>query len=357
MKSFQADFIREDCEKVTSGSVPKLMPLKGESILITGGTGFMGTWLAEMIAFLNDNHGFETRMLLLSSRAHNFSANAPHLAHRPDVTLIERDICSLVEIPEDVRWVIHAAGNPDNRQHASDPLKTIEVIVNGTNTILECATRLPDLKKFLNISSGLVYGSQPWEMDAIPETFFGSLDCSSIGSAYPEAKRLGETLCAVYRNQHRLPIVNARPFAFIGPYQLLDRPWAVNNFIRDSLLGGPIRILGDGETVRSYMYPSDMAFWILCILINGRVGTSYNIGSSQAVTLQHLAEKIAGCFPTRPRIISHLSRDDKLRRNKFIPDVALASDSLGLSLKVDLDTALGRTILWNQLNDSRHDGH
>jgi dTDP-glucose 4,6-dehydratase len=314
----------------------------------------MGTWLTEMIAFLNDTHAFDTRMILLSSRANNFSARAPHMALRQDVTLIERDIRSVFEIPEEVTWIIHAAGNPDNRQHASDPLKTIEVIVNGTNAILECVTRLPDLKKFLNISSGLVYGAQPWEMDALPEGFFGNLDCGSISSAYSEAKRLGETICAVYRNQHRLPIVNARPFAFIGPYQLLDRPWAVNNFIRDSLLAGPIRILGDGETVRSYMYPSDMAFWILSILIHGSVGTSYNVGSPHGVTLRNLAEKIASCFPSRPKIISHLSRDDKLRRNKFVPDVSLASNTLGLRLSVDLDTAIRRTILWNQVKHSDH---
>jgi nucleoside-diphosphate-sugar epimerase len=350
MKPVQVDLIKEDCENVTSGSVPLLMPLKGECILVTGGTGFMGTWLTEMIAFLNDNYGFDTRILLLSSRAHNFSAKAPHLALRSDVTLIERDIRGLVEIPEEVSWIIHAAGNPDNRLHASDPLKTIGVIVNGTNNILECATRLPDLKKFLNISSGLVYGVQPWEMDAIPESFFGTLDCSSISSSYPEAKRLGETLCAVYRNQQRLPIVNARPFAFVGPYQLLDRPWAVNNFIRDGLRGGPIRILGDGETVRSYMYPSDMAFWILRILIQGSVGNSYNVGSPYGVTLRHLAEKIAGCFPAQPKIITHISRAETLRRNKFVPDVNLAKNELGLSLKVDLDTAIKRTILWNQAN-------
>jgi nucleoside-diphosphate-sugar epimerase len=350
MRPVQAEIIREDCENATSGSIPMLKPLKGESILITGGTGFMGAWLTEMIAFLNDNYEFDTRVILLSSRARNFSAKEPHLALRQDVTLIEKDIRSVFEIPEEVGWIIHAAGNPDSRQHASDPLKTIGVIVNGTNTILECATRLPDLKKFLNISSGLVYGSQPWEMDAIPESFFGNLDCGSVSSAYPEAKRLGETLCAVYRNQHRLPIVNVRPFAFIGPYQLLDRPWAVNNFIRDSLLGGPIRILGDGETVRSYMYPSDMAFWILSILVNGAVGSSYNVGSPCGLTLQHLAEKIAICFSNRPKVISHISHDDKLRRNKFVPDVSLANNALGLSLKVDLDSAIRRTILWNQTN-------
>ncbi len=67
----------------------------------------------------------------------------------------------------------------------------------------------------------------------------------------------------------KLPVVTARPFAFIGPYQGLDKPWAVNNFLRDALLGVPIRILGDADTVRSYMYPSDMAFWLLAILAEG----------------------------------------------------------------------------------------
>ena len=159
---------------------------------------------------------------------------------------------------------------------------------------------------------------------------------------------MGETLCAVYRNQHRLPIINARPFAFIGPYQLLDRPWAINNFIRDSLLGGPIRILGDGETVRSYMYPSDMAWWLLRILVQGTSGTSYNVGSPHGVTLQELAEKIAGHFPVRPKILSRLSSDKSLRRSKFVPDVNLAKNTLDLCINVDLDSAIKRTIMWNR---------
>lgn len=348
MRSEDRDIIHKDCEQVTANSVDLLSALRGQCILITGGTGFVGTWLAELIAFLNDNHNFSTQLILLSGRANNYSAKAPHLAIRNDITLIERDIRSVVDIPDEVGWIIHAAGNPDNRLHASDPLRTIHVIVKGTDTILEAATRLPDLKKFLNISSGLVYGSQPWELEAIPETFMGNLDCDSISSAYAEAKRMGETLCAVYRNQHRLPIINARPFAFIGPYQLLDRPWAINNFIRDSLLGGPIRILGDGETVRSYMYPSDMAWWLLRILVQGTSGTSYNVGSPHGVTLQELAEKIAGHFPVRPKILSRLSSDKSLRRSKFVPDVNLAKNTLDLCINVDLDSAIKRTIMWNR---------
>jgi dTDP-glucose 4,6-dehydratase len=267
---------------------------------------------------------------------------------RKDITLIERDVRSILELPEEVNWIIHAAGNPDNRLHVSDPLRTMQVITQGTQAILEAATRLPNLKRILNISSGLVYGTQPWEVDAIAESAAGAVDCAAVGSAYAEAKRYAETLCAAYRNQHRLPIVNARPFAFIGPYQLLDRPWAVNNFIRDGLLGGPIRILGDGQTVRSYMYPSEMALWLLTILLQGAVGQSYNVGSPEGVTLQQLAEKIAVGMPGPIKILSRTGGEAGLRRSKFVPDVSLAQRTLGLAVRMTLDAAIRRTLGWHR---------
>lgn len=347
MNAYMSSIIQKDCEEVTANSAPLLSKLKGECILITGGTGFMGTWLVEMATFLNDNYNFDTRLILLSERAQNFSAKAPHLAMRKDVELIERDVRNIVEIPDEITFIIHAASNPDNRIHASDPFKTMQVISKGTDAILNAAIRLPNLKKLLNISSGLIYGPQPLELDAIPENFRGGPDCGSVASVYAEAKRFAETLCSVYRSQYKMPIVTARPFAFIGPYQLLDKPWAVNNFIRDSLMGGPIRILGDPETVRSYLYPSDMAFWLLRILVDGTSGLAYNIGSPHGVTLQHLAEKIASNFPLQPKIIFHVAGDGFLHRSRLVPDVTLAQKDIGLTQKVSLNEAIKRTLLWH----------
>lgn len=348
MQSGLIELIQDDCRQVVDGAVDVFAPLSETSVLMTGGTGFVGTWIAELIAYLNDRHGFRTRLVLLSGRATNFSAKASHLAMRSDITLIERDVRSILELPEDVAWVIHAAGNPDNRLHGSDPLRVMQVIVHGTQATLEAATRLPRLKKFLNISSGLVYGPQPWEMEGLAEGFMGAVDCAAVNAAYAEAKRCAETLCAAYRNQHRLPLVTARPFAFIGPYQLLDRPWAVNNFIRDGLKGGPIRILGDGQTVRSYMYASDMASWLLRVLIQGAVGLNYNVGSPYGITLHRLAELIADQFTGRPKIVTGLASEHRSLRSKFVPDVTLAQRTLGAKLHVDLDTAIQRTVRWHK---------
>ena len=349
MTQAQKELVHEDCKTVTSGDISRLESLKNEKILITGGTGFMGTWLAEIVTFFNDNYKFNIQLYLLSTHAQSYAERVPHLATRRDITLIERDIRNLKDLPNDVSWIIHAAANPDSRAHASDPLRTVEVIVEGTNAVLDYASRLPEIKKILNISSGQIYGVQPWDLKGIPENFIGGLDCSAFNAAYPESKRIAETICSIYRNQQRLPIVNARPFAFIGPYQGLDRPWAINNFIRDALLGGPIRILGDGQTVRSYMYPSDMAWWLLTILVHGKVGMNYNVGSPEAITLQDLAEKIAGQFPKPPKIIRGLSKDTSLRISKFVPNVDLAIKSLDMKMTTNLDIAIRRTILWNQM--------
>lgn len=344
----RSDIIKEDCHEVTQGSINRLKPLKEKNLLITGGTGFIGTWISEMVTFINDNHDFNIKLIILSTKAKEYYLKVPHIAAHDNVTLIEKDVRSLIDIPMDVNWIIHAAANPDNRFHASNPLQTIDVIMNGTKTLLEYATREPELEKILNISSGQVYGNQPKTVNNNPENYFGSLDPSYLDSTYPEAKRLAETLCTAYRNQHRLPIVNVRPFAFIGPYQLLDRPWAINNFIRDSLRGGPIKILGDGETVRSYMYPSDMAWWILNILVHGQIGENYNLGSPNGVSLLQLADIIAKKSPQNPKIVTNVSSGNFTQTN-FVPDINRAQKKLGLKMKVDLEKAITRTFSWNQI--------
>ena len=343
MKNKQLKIIEKDCDEITSGDIDALEMLRNERVLIIGGTGFIGKWLTELIIFLNDHYNFNTNLSLLSRQSEIIYDQMPHLMKRKDVSLIRQDVRNLLEVPSDVSYVIHAAASPDSRVHSSDPIQTLSVIVNGTHAVLSAISEHLTLKKILYISSGLVYGSQPLDFLYMDEKYRGAPLCNSITSIYAEAKRCAETLCAAYFSQYKIPIVIIRPFAFIGPYQSLDKPWAINNFLRDGISGGPIRILTDGETVRSYMYASDMAFWILRILTEGISGIAYNVGSPYPVTLKNLAEKIAINFKPRPDIrIGTLFADPKYR-SRFVPDVSL-SKSLNLDIKVNLDDALKRTL-------------
>jgi len=234
----------------------------------------------------------------------------------------------------------------------------LRTIVRGTDTLLQAASRLSNIRKILHVSSGLIYGTPPAacsqprqknhaaEMPGISEGFVGGVDCAAPGQAYIEGKRAAETVCAAYRSQMRLPIVTVRPFAFLGPYQLLDRPWAANSFIRDGLHGGPIRIQGDGQSVRSYMYPADMAWWLLTILARGPSGAAYNLGSPTGITLLGLAEKIVSLLPQPVKILTRTMGLNAAVATRLVPDVTLAQESLGLDIKTDLDAAVRLALQW-----------
>lgn len=344
MKNLILDDCARSCTDIDSFSV-----LEGQTILITGGTGFMGKWIAEMLAYINVPRKNKIKLILLSRDIQRFKNEVPHLAGQPFISLLESDVRNIHDLPAEINYIIHAAGSPDNKEHVSHPLKTMETFYKGTQVVLDLASRLPDLKKFIHISSHQVYGANDSE-PIINEQHFGRLEPNITSHTYAEAKRVAETLCAIYRSQFRLPILILRPFAFIGPYQSLEKPWAINNFIRDGILGGPIRILGNGLTTRSYLYASDMAFWILKALIAGDMGESYNLGSSQAVSLEELATKVKNSVNSNIEIVSKSSKASYTNFSRLVPDTAKIIEAFDVNESYSLDDAINRTIVWNQLN-------
>lgn len=341
-------FLRADISRCLAGEVEGLAPLRGGRLFITGGTGFMGSWLAEAVAYLNDVHGFGLTATLLARKTAAFTEGLPHLSCRPDIVFLEKDVQSLVKLPEGTQWVLHAAGNPDNRQHATDPLKTMRTITCGTDAVLEACTRLPDIRSILLVSSGLVYGPQPLDVEYQNEVDFRGADPSASNASYVEAKRYAETLAAVYRSQHRLPVVITRPFAFVGPYQLLDRPWAINNFLRDGLAQSQIRVLCDGQTVRSYMYGADMAAWLLRLLCCGEKGAAYNLGSPEAITLEALAGLVLRESGGGGAITLGAGGACANKRSRLVPDVRKAA-GLGLRRMFSLEESIRRTVQWHRM--------
>lgn len=339
--------MRNDCRQSCNNG-ERLEALKGQSILVTGGTGFVGKWIAETVAYLNAEHDFGISLHLLARNTTNFQNEVPHLAKLPFIYLIDQDVRNVSDLPEDVSWVIHAAASPDNREHSTEPLRTIDTIYRGTAALLDACMRLPNLNKFVYLSSNNIYGNTQEDKQKISENDMGLLSCNTVHASYSEAKRLAETVCASYRSQQRLPIVILRPFAFLGPYQGLEKPWALNNFIRDGILGSPIRILGDENTVRSFLYASDMAYWILAVLAGAINNYTYNLGSDDAVTLKNLAEKIASVFHNKPEIIVKSSRDFQQTSKVSVPDISSIVKDFGVRQTVDFDTALLKTINWYQ---------
>ena len=336
--------IQEDCLRSIKSSILTLEKLKSSHILITGGTGFVGTWLIEMLSLLNKEFNLSIQVYVIArNEPQNYSFNGDTNVH-----FIKLDIRNLKEIPSSINYIIHAAGSPDSREHVSNSIKTVETFYKGTQNILDIASRLPNLIKIIHFSSNKIYGSN---YSTIPLEEKNSIIAGySNQDIYSESKRISETLCKAYISELGLPIIIVRPFAFIGPFQSLDKPWAINNFIRDAILGGPIRILGNELTTKSYMYGSDLANYILNIIAQGKVGEVYNVGSSQPTTLLELAIKIKNIINSDIEILIKSSKDNYSQTSFDVPQTSKIENELQLISSFNIDDALKRTILWNKLN-------
>ena len=337
--------IKEDFEKSCT-NISNIDKLQNSNILITGGTGFIGKWLTEMLIYLNENFNFNTTIYLLSR-------NIPKDSNYSGINYIhyiKSDIRNIKELPTVLNYIIHAAGTPDSKEHVSNPIKTIETIIGGTQKILDLSSRLPNLIKFIHISSNKIYGNN---FSTIP---IDESNSTIIGynnqDVYSECKRMSETICKSYISEFHLPITIVRPFAFIGPFQHLDKPWAINNFIRDAILGGPIRILGNELSSKSYMYGSDLANYMLNILVFGKIGEAYNVGSSKPVTLIDLANKIKNIINTEIEIKIKSSKDNYSKTIFDVPRILKIENELDIKEAFGIDEALRRTILWNRIKSN-----
>ncbi|MBF0206341.1 MAG: NAD-dependent epimerase/dehydratase family protein [Oligoflexia bacterium] len=340
-------FEKEILKSIEINEIQKLTELKNKIILVTGGTGFLGLWIAETIRLLNEKFSFNTSIHLLSRDPYKNIEKAPHLFNDKSINFIEKDVRDIFELPVDIDFVIHAASDPDTRAHSSNPLNVIETAIKGTDNVLSACMRSNRIKKILLVSSGLVSGVRDVDSPAIKENSYTGIDPTSISNVYAESKRMAESIAFSYKSLYKLPIVISRPFTFVGPYQSMEKPWVINNFIRDASSGGPIRILGNKNTRRSYIYGTDAASWTIKILINGAAGQIYNVAGKDSFSVQEIAEKVQSAM-NKNVAISYDSTNDSLNSNMFVADL---EQSLGLRLHqtISIDESIQHTIKWHLL--------
>ena len=258
---FQPSLFPEDLYHVLSHTRADWEDLRGQRLFLTGGTGFFGKWLIETFLWSNEKLGLDARMLVLSRDPAAFLRKMPHLAGQSALEFQAGDVTSF-EFPADrFSHVVHAATEHYDSPMAVDRLAAFDRDVLGARRVLELA-RQCGASRFSLASSGAVYGRQPADLTHIPEDYVGSFAPSDSQSGYGQAKRVMEFLCTMYSEAFGLETKIARCFAFVGPYLPLDRNFAVGNFLRDALVGGPIVVQGDGTPRRSYLYAADLAAWL-----------------------------------------------------------------------------------------------
>jgi len=341
----------EDLDHVLRHTEGIWEPMRDQNVFMTGGTGFVGTWLLESLLWASDRLDLDVHVIVLTRDPDRFSAGSPHLADHRGVRLLRGDVVDFVFPRGEFAFVVHAATERIRPPTLDQPLGSFSRDEAGTHRIVEFASS-HGTRRMLLTSSGAVYGRQPPELLNVPEDYGAAPSTMNTAATYAHAKRVSEFICAAYGQVHEFDVIIARLFAFVGPLLPFDANYAVGNFIRDALAGGPIRITGDGTPYRSYLYAADLAIWLWTLFFRGQAAFPYNVGSSEALSIAELAQRVMRALglDVNVELGRHPVPDTPAER--YVPHT-MRAEGLGLRSLVPLEEGIRRTARWYQHRDAQ----
>ena len=303
-------------------------------ILITGGTGFIGSNLCDELVKNKDNH-----IICLDNNFTGSLDNIKHLRHLDNFEFIRHDVCQ--EILLEVDQIYHLACPASPKDYQYNGIKTIKTNILGTMNMLGLAKRTK--ARILLSSTSEIYGDP--KVSPQPEDYWGNVNPIGIRSCYDEGKRLAETLMMEYHRNCRVDIRIVRIFNTYGPNLNRDDGRVVSNFINQALLDEDITIYGDGTQTRSFCYISDLISGLIKnmnSISSEDTLTPINLGNPNEITMLELAGVIIHLIDSKSKIVfKELPQDDPLQRK---PDISKAKRVLGWNPKVLLNEGLEKTI-------------
>jgi dTDP-glucose 4,6-dehydratase len=342
--STRAWSLEQDLEFICDAVGASWETLHGARLFLTGGTGFIGCWLLESLRFADQRLDLGIEATILTRDPDAFRRKAPHLANHASFSLLSGDVTSFGSPAGAFTHIVHGATDASAALNESRPLTMFDTVLEGTRRTLDLAVEKS--ARVLFLSSGAIYGQQPWDVEHVDESWRGAPDCTDARATYAEAKRAAEMLCAIYAKQWGTQISIARIFALLGPYLPLGTHFAAGNFIRDAIEGKAVEVKGNGLPCRSYLYASDLAVWLWRMLAEGEAGRPYNVGSDETVSVAKLAERVAHVIGNGAFDILG-ANDQGWNPGRYVPDTTAIRRDLGLTMTVSLDEAIRRTALWN----------
>ncbi|HIE03427.1 MAG TPA: SDR family oxidoreductase [Candidatus Latescibacteria bacterium] len=302
-------------------------------ILITGGAGFIGSYLCER--FLERGH----EVICVDNFITGSPDNIAHLMGREGFRFIRLDVTEFIYVEGPLDFVLHFASPASPNDYLRWPIQTLKVGALGTHKALGLAKAKG--AKFLLASTSEVYGDP--QVHPQPEDYWGHVNPIGPRGVYDEAKRFAEAMTMAYHRYHGLDTRIARIFNVFGPRMRKDDGRAVPTFISQALKGEDLTVFGDGSQTRSFGYISDLIEGIE-LLMESDHHEPINLGNPEEMTVLEMAKKVIELTGSSSKIAFRpLPQDDpKVRR----PDITKAREILGWEPKVPVEEGLRRTIEW-----------
>jgi Nucleoside-diphosphate-sugar epimerases len=312
-------------------------------ILITGGSGFIGSYLAEHL--LKMGH----YVIIIDNLSTGRLANIKNIYRHKNLevhinTIFNRELVD--ELVKGCDQIYHLAAAVGVRYIVDNPVQTIETNVGGSEILLKIANKYK--KKIFIASTSEVYGKSdelPFKEDAM--RVYGPTTIRRW--SYAESKAIDEFLALAYLHEKKLPVVIARLFNTVGPRQTGQYGMVVPRFVQQALLNHPITVYGDGKQSRCFGYVGDIVEAIVKLMDNDKcIGQIYNIGTNEEITIYNLAKKVKELTNSESKIklipyeeAYEEGFEDMKRR---IPDLSKAGRDIDYKPKVSLTRILQEII-------------
>lgn len=311
--------------------------VKGTTVLITGGAGFIGTALCHRLIDHNRVRVFD------NLRRNALAATNLHQHENLEIVVGDvRDSTAIQKAAEGVDYIVHMAAIAGVDTVLKNPVTTMEVAMDGTANALRAALKIGKIERFIDFSTSEVFGAYAFRVREADVTSLGA-----VGEArwtYAVSKLATEHLAHNYWKQYQLPTCSIRPFNIYGPNQIGEG--AIHAFVTRAIRNEQLSIHNSGDQIRSWCYIDDIVDGILLAMDREEaIGQSFNIGNPRStVTIYHLAQMVVQLAKSRSdiRFVPWEFPDVELR----VPDVRKAEELLGFRATVDLDDGLRRTIDW-----------
>jgi nucleoside-diphosphate-sugar epimerase len=351
--AMQTGVLLEDLELITSDAILPWGALRGATVLVTGGTGTIGSAIVRALSAASQARGLGVRVVALGRNTERGAA----LAVMKGVEFIRYDIREPLKLAGDIDYIFHCAALAKSPDMAANPVGVAETSLQGASNTLALAVE-KTVKGMVFLSSMEVYGATDPALDFVTEKDLGHIDLATARGCYPEAKRMCECLCTCYNAQFGLPVVSARLAQTFGAGSSRHDTIVAIQFARNALAGEDIVLHTEGGSRGNFCYITDAIRGLFLILFRGEGGQAYNIANPAAsVTIREMAE-IVSRDVCGGRVKVRIQKPPDFERRGYAPDVtrrlsAEKLERLGWAPRFGLADMYRRTIQhWRETGET-----
>lgn len=338
--------VRGEIEKIAAAPL-SWEKLSGKTLLVTGATGFIGSFIIRALMLKNERDGLGVKVIALVRSEDKARSLYGEYEEKGMLSFLVQDVCEALPTDRRADFVIHCASNAAPREYSLYPVETMKTNFFGTMNLLDYAKAV-EAESFLYVSTIEIYGTTHG-LDTIPEDVYGEIDAMKIRSCYPLSKKGCETLCASYADEYGLDIKIGRLSYIFGPGMKPGDSKIVALFPKCIADGEDIVMKSKGEQLRSYTYVTDAVTGLLTVLLEGKNGEAYNIASKLCITtIAGIAHTLVDAYPEKGlKVIFDLPTEQEAKGFSLIENAVLSSEkleSLGWQPETDLVTGLKKVV-------------